>query len=402
MVVETDARRWRRIEAFHASYRRLVADLTRSSPALEDLCESFPALVFALATGYASPAERQRASELVIAGAALREASDALGLPWWLRKLPPQAFAGPLPAVSDAPAFAFRIASAIPSDPRLASAWLMRVAQALEACGPDYAYWLARQNDLAAPPDEFFAHMAAWAWFSDRPGLLGNRLLRKPWHPGMSFRRAREELAAWRQRLRMVEWLGLGIETPWLADGTAAGFSFVALRTVDDFVAESQALDNCLDQFADQLNSGASAVFSIRKGARSVGCVEIGLHEAEITMPTIVQLRAARNRRAPPEVWQAAFAWLGSQRLEPLTPERHTPKPARRAEARRRLWGPYLAFLRGTRQAQHFKRLVLDQLAAARRLPARRNAGLHRRLRAAGELVVAPPLDAATVAPGRR
>ena len=146
----------------------------------------------------------------------------------------------------------------------------------------------------------------------------------------------------------------------------ASDFQFVALRTVDDFIAESEALDNCLDQYADQLHTGLTALFSIRKSGRSVACVEIGLHEEEVTMPTIVQLRAARNRRAPPEVWRATFAWLGSQPLEPLSPERHIPKPMRRAEARRKLWGPYLAFLEGTAHEQPFRRLVIEHAGARR------------------------------------
>ena len=200
--------------------------------------------------------------------------------------------------------------------------------------------------------------MAAWAWFSGQPGLAGHRFLRRPWTAEMSFKRAREELAAWRQRLRLVESLGPGIERTWLADGPASGFDFVALRTVDDFIAESEALENCLDQYADQLHTGLTAVFSIRKGARRVACVEIGLHEEEVTMPTIVQLRAARNRRAPPEVWQATFSWLGSQRLEPLSPLRHAPKPMKRIEARRKLWSPYLQMLAGTRYELAFRRAV--------------------------------------------
>lgn len=176
----------------------------------------------------------------------------------------------------------------------------------------------------------------------------------------MSFKRAREELAAWRQRLRLIECLGPGIERAWLADGPAAGFQFVALRTVDDFIAESEALENCLDQYADQLHTGLTAVFSIRKGARRVACVEIGLHDEEVTMPTIVQLRAARNRRAPPEVWQATFSWLGSQRLEPLSPLRCAPKPLKRIEARRELWRPYLEVLASTRYEPAFKRAVFQ------------------------------------------
>jgi hypothetical protein len=210
--------------------------------------------------------------------------------------------------------------------------------------------------------------MAAWAWFSEHGDTMGHRLLRRPWCTEMSFKRAREELAAWRQRLRLIECLGRGIESPWLADGMALDFEFVALRTVDDFIAESQALDNCLDQYADQLHAGLTAVFSVRKDGRSVACVEIGLHEEDATMPTIVQLRTARNRRAPPEVWQATYAWLGGQPLEPLSPERHVPKSTRRAEARRKLWGPYLEFLAGTSHEQAFRRLVLEQAGARRDL----------------------------------
>lgn len=404
------SRRERRIEGFHPSCRRFIGDLTSCSPALEDLADSFPALLFALATGYATPAQRERAFELVSAGVPLREAADALGLAWWLRKLPPQAFIAPLPKLPTDPDFALRIASMIPREPRLTPAWLTRVSHAHEACGTPYALWLARQADLATPPEDLFAFMAAWAWFGEHSGHLGSRLLRRPWAGEMSFKRAREELAVWRQRLRLIECLGPGIETPWLADGTAAGFSFVALRTVDDFVAESEALDNCLDQYADQLHTGLTAVFSIRKGARSVACVEIGLHEAEVTMPTIVQLRAARNRRAPPEVWQATFAWLGGQRLAPLSPERHTPKPMKRVEARRQLWGPYLAFLAGTRHEEPFRRLVMERSntrrqpgggGERRRAPGRRAAELQLRLRALGERMGVPAPAAATLARGR-
>ena len=81
-------------------------------------------------------------------------------------------------------------------------------------------------------------------------------------------------------------------------------------------------------------------------------------------MPTIVQLRGARNRRAAPEVWQATFAWLGGQRLEPLSPERHAPKPMKRVAARRLLWEPYLGHLEDNGGAQRFRRTVLERLCA--------------------------------------
>jgi hypothetical protein len=357
--LDAQARRQRRLEAFHPRCRRYVAELTCCSSELEDLADTFPALLFALVSGYGTPQEREHTFELVAAGASLRQAADALGLAWWLRRLPPGAFTEPLPNFPMEPNFSQHIANLIPHDDTVLAIWLARVSHALETAGNAYALWLARQRDLVGPPEDLFAFMAAWAWFSGRPGLLGHRLLRRPWTPEMSLKRAREELTAWRQRLRLIESLGPGIETPWLADATAGGFDFVALRTVEDFIAESEALENCLDQYADQLHAGLTAVFSIRKGARRVACVEIGLHDEEVSMPNIVQLRGVRNRRAPPEIWQATYSWLGGQRLSPLLPMRHVPRPLQRIEARRQLWSPYLATLDGTRHGGAFRRLAL-------------------------------------------
>ena len=313
-------REWR-LQAFHPAYRRFIAELTACSSELEDLADTFPALLFALVSDYATAGERERCFDLVGRGAPLREAADALRLPWWLRRLPASAFTVPLPVFPLDPEFSLPHRQPVaaryePTRP----VWLQRVSHAFETAGPDYALWMARQPDLAGPPDDLFMFMAAWAWFSGKPGLPGHRLLRRPWTADMSFKRAREELAAWRQRLRLIECLGPGIERAWLADGPAAGFEFVALRTVDDFIAESEALENCLDQYADQLHTGLTAVFSIRKGARRVACVEIGLHDEEVTMPTIVQLRAARNRGRRrrcgrrPSAGSAASGWSRSRR----------------------------------------------------------------------------------------
>lgn len=364
-------RRTRRLDAFPTSVRRYIAELTSCASELEDLADTFPALLFAFVSGYGTTQQRQRAFDLVCGGAPLRDAADALGLPWWLRRLPAQAFLAPIPAFPPEEEFSFRIASLLPRDARHMPAWFVRVGHALETGGPAYALWLARQPGLANAPEELFLFMAAWAWFSQQPGTAGHRLLRKPWTTEMSFKRACEELAAWRQRLRLVDCLGLGIESPWLQDGSASGLQFVALRTVEDFITESEALENCLDQYADQLLSGLTAVFSIRRGARRIACVEIGLHDEEATMPTIVQLRAARNRRAPPEVWQATFAWLGAQRLAPLSPSRHAPTAAQRMKARLQLWGPYLAQVTGTAHEATFRQAIHKRVRVVPRDPRR-------------------------------
>lgn len=90
-VCEEDpgSRRARRIGAFNAGYRPGINELTACSPSLEDLADAFPALLFALATGYGDATARMRAVQMILQGAPLKDVALALGLPWWLRKLPP-------------------------------------------------------------------------------------------------------------------------------------------------------------------------------------------------------------------------------------------------------------------------------------------------------------------------
>ena len=72
-------------------------------------------------------------------------------------------------------------------------------------------------------------------------------------------------------------------------------------------------------------------------------------------MPAIRQLRGVRNRRAPPEVWQATYAWLGAQATRPI------PAFAPRADGvglrgeARRLWEPYLDAIQGRWPAAEFR-----------------------------------------------
>jgi hypothetical protein len=81
-VQETAAgRRRRRLESFHPCYRRYIAELTCCASEVEDLADSFPGLLFALVSRYATVEQRQRAFDLVCTGEPLRQAADAWGWP---------------------------------------------------------------------------------------------------------------------------------------------------------------------------------------------------------------------------------------------------------------------------------------------------------------------------------
>lgn len=349
--VDATSRRRRRMQSFHASVRERVEELSSASRAIEDLADSFPALLFALSTDYATPARRRKALSLVMEGAPLRTAADALGIAWWVRRLPAQAFIEPLRTLPDDDAFNERVASFLPPSGDQARSWLWTVSYGAHACGPSFALWAAgwasrqRRTFDSSIGRDHFRYMAAWAWHAEQPAAPGSALLRRPWSAQMGLRRAMEELTVWRRRLRLALCLGGGERPLWVEEGDAQGYAFVALKTPADFIAESEAMDNCLDQFADRLEAGRSRVYSIRRDGRPVADLEIGTDELEAGMPTVLQLRGPRNRKAQPEIWRATYSWLGSRNLRPLVPVSAEAMSGTLKRTARIYWKPYLAAL---------------------------------------------------------
>lgn len=341
------SRRARRMAAFSADYRHAINELTACSPALEDLADAYPALLFALATGYASSETRMRAVGMILHGASLKDAAAVLGLPWWLRKLPANAFQSPLVDLPRDSDYTIRMASLVPTDTTPAPQWLRLVSEASVAGGREFSLWMARHGIAlsGAMPEQRLAMLMAWAWASTALGELAYGVVRVPWSSEMGIKRVLEEFTVWTQRIALLEWLASGGLTPWVPDGMHLGYLFTTLRTVEDFVGAAEALDNCLEQYADRLRSEACAVASITCGDRIVACVEIAPHANDPSMPAIVQLRGVRNRRASIDVWQAAYAWLGAHPLQGASAERLVPPAADRAHTRRRLWEPYLQHL---------------------------------------------------------
>ena len=369
---DRDARRQRRIAEFQANIRPRVAALTLCGPSLEDLADSFPGLLFALASNYNDAVVRDEAIALTQRGASLRHVADALGLPVWLRRLPAAAFTEQLPRLPADSDFALRIGSFIPNDRRRAAAWLTAISDSYLAGGRDFALWTARSWSTllpAAPPNRA-GLVAAWYWFSMNPGTKGHALLRCGFDQRLSASAAADELNAWLKRVALVEWLGTGMIESWIPDAQIGTYEFRMLRRAEDFITAAAELDNCLEQFASRLANGVSTVAKISRAGRIVACIEIGLHETDLSMPSIVQLRGHKNKRVPAEIWRKAYDWLSHAPIEPFQSERLTPPAASRMTARQDLWGPYLAALdahgdpAGKVAALRLRRILLPRLRA--------------------------------------
>ncbi len=332
-----------RLSGFHEDFREPVRALSCMSDRVEELAESFPALLFALATGYGDAKRRATAFNMVMEGEPLKSTASAFDLPYWLRKLPAQAFTAPLRNLPRGDGFARRIANFLPKSPAACAIWFDRVSDAFAVGGVDYMLWMARQKRLPFAGDgrDALMLMGAWVWASQHKDSFAHSLIRLPWTADMSVKRAYDEARAWERRADLAITLGSGKADTWFSGDTVNGFEFVPIRTISDFLAESKAMGNCLDQYASPINNTHVRVFSIRKDGEPIANVELAPHDDDCLMPGIEQLRGPRNNRAAPEIWQATYAWLGQQTFRVFPGPSHSGR-TEVAASWDRLWAPLL------------------------------------------------------------
>lgn len=305
------------VDRFEGPRRANVRKLVTRSPRLLDLAVAFPGALYALAGRHGTLRRRHKAIDLVTQGAPLREVASVLDLPLWLRRLPPEAFSGPLTTLPKSDLFARRIANHLPTSAENSSFWLNSVIFGARACDDYFALWLAQQAIFMEPgePDRLFGLLAAYAWFSNADLARARGLIVVPWRPEMALDTAVCAAKSWLNRMRLVLQLRRGVLTdPWLEPGEARGFSFVPLLDQETILAEAHAMQNCADQYADRLARDKCRLFSIRRRGVRVATLEIGPHPREAGVLAISQLKARHNLPASAEAWQAAHTWMGEQK----------------------------------------------------------------------------------------
>ena len=305
------------IRRFDPDRRASIRRLINSSPRAADLAIVFPGALYAIADSNGATDVRRRALELVLEGAALRDVAQVLELPLWLRRLPPEAFSGSIGPLPSSELFARRIVNQLPTAAEDSAFWLKSVTFGSYACDEYFALWLARQPiySEAGDPSRLFGLLAAYAWYSQAELSRAHGLIVVPWRPEMSLDTAICAAKSWLNRIRLVLQLGPGAVTDtWLEPGDAQTFSFVPLIEQSQILAESRAMQNCTDQYADRLARDKCRLFSVRRRGLRVATLEIGSHPREAGVLAINQLKARHNMPASAEIWQAAHAWLGTQK----------------------------------------------------------------------------------------
>lgn len=302
---------------FAPDIRLNVLRICADCPRFADLMHAFPAAAYRIAARSAPIGEIDQALTLVHDGAPLRDVADVLGLPYWIRRLPPEAFRAPIPPLPGDAEFSRRIGNVMPRSPRTSALWLEAVGFGRLAAGEDFAIWLAGQPILEERglTKEHFATLAAYAWHSSSRSTRAGRLILVPWHGEMAFDSALCSARAWLNRVRLVLQLKPGVVVdPWLTPGVALGMDFVPLLTAGDLLDEAAGMRNCADQFAERLVREKCRLFGLRRNGERIATLEIGQHVRETGVLDILQLKGRANAQASAEAWRAAHTWLAQQK----------------------------------------------------------------------------------------
>jgi hypothetical protein len=315
---------------FHSRVRSAMRRFVASSPRAADLAYVFPGAAYVIAAKAGPASDLEKARRLTLEGAPLRDVARTLGLPLWLRRLPPEAFHTAPGALPSSEMFTRRIANHLPIPAGESALWLACVAFAARACDEYFALWLAGQRIFMEPhrdPEKLLAVLAAYAWFSGADRTRGHNLIVTPWRPEMAFDTAVCAAKSWLNRVRLVVQLREGVVgDAWLSPGEVNGLTFAPLLSANEILAESRAMQNCADQYSDRLARDRCRLFSVRRRGVRVATLEIGPHAREPNMLAINQLKARHNLPAASEIWQAAHAWLAIQPELRRTPEETLPE----------------------------------------------------------------------------
>jgi hypothetical protein len=301
----------RRLKRYHPRFQGTVRALAMQHSRIADLAASFPALLFALAAPRPG-LDPAPALARVIDGVALAEAAAVADLPLWLRKLPPEAFARPIPRLPDGELFRRQIANHLPRSPKLAPTWLQTVADVAELAHEPAAVWIAREinREPRRMNPARLRLISLWSWFSTQQATFGNELIDRRWTPDMRIGAALEAADDWRMMIALHVNLGpQPIGDMWLQAGRVAGYDFQPLTSTAAIAEEAKAMRNCLNTYGYNLAHNRSRLWSVRRNGERIATLKVACRFRD-PLPSIVELERAGNTDAPRELWWAARQWL--------------------------------------------------------------------------------------------
>ena len=339
-VLDVQLRRYAR------SYRRRLRKFAARSREANDLLYTFPAAAFIIGGGHGNPLHRGNAARALVNGASLRNVSCELDIPFWIRRLPPEAFAETIAHVPCSEAIARKIVNHIPKDPAATAMWFSWVNRANLYCDEEFALWVAKKKFWRASANEaaVLLPLAAYAWYSRTKRTEARGLVDHPWSPGQSISSAEKEARSWFMKI-VTEYCGdkRGHSGRWFVTQRVSGFRFVPLTTPEDLQNEGRRMNHCVAMYAAKVAIGECLIYGIRRCNKHVATMEIRPRWQGNGKPDIVQLAGPYNDQVDESICRAAVSWLNRQGKFPFV-KKGAGLGLPIDEARwNRLWAPYKA-----------------------------------------------------------
>jgi hypothetical protein len=335
------------LERFDAGLREAVAAETMASPRLADLAVSCPAALVAIAcpgedAAFVEGARRARA--LAMEGRPLAQICAAAEVPLWLRRARPETFRARPPRLPDTPNVRRAIANHVPKGAGATTfknapwRWLEAVAIAFETADEEVGLWMARRAAASDLVGIFRARVVAlWAWRS-RHAPQPEAWPR--WSPELGWDRASDLAFDWRARLAFDVYGGPGGDArqAWERDG----FTFSPLLDFEAIVAEGEAMRHCVADYAYEVATAESTLWSVSKDGARVATAEIGSRDGSAFVG-VRQLYGVKNEAAPREAWRAATLFAVDLDARFDTERRVARSREERRRAWEAFWEPYWA-----------------------------------------------------------
>jgi hypothetical protein len=314
----------RRLRRFPKPWRHRVLAVANEDARLRDLALSFPALLFAIAAP--RPAvDMAPAIRAIIAGERLKRIAALAELPMWLRVLPPESFAAPIPALPDSTFFAKQVVNFLPRSAKAMPIWLQAIGESFALADEAHVLWIAREfacgpRSLAKRRRRGGRHRARnydftsvrrlclWAWYSTHAPDLVPEDIR--WLPAVGLKAA--ENSTWKWLTAVDIHLTLGdapIADTWFEAGTVDGFEFVPLRTAADLVEEARIMRNCVSSYASSLAENRSRLWSVRRDGVRQATLELSRMYGD-PLPNVYELGGIENNAVSREISLAARHWM--------------------------------------------------------------------------------------------
>ncbi len=301
----------RQLLRFPSRYRPQIVALAKLHRNFGDLAFSFPALLFVAAVSHAKR-DRAQLQQRIIKGAALKTLAQLAGLPIWMRKLQPEAFAKPIGPVPQQDITMRQIVNHLPRRARHAAYWLRNVSLATEVGDEAFAVWVARECNNRREYEPCLRKLALWAWFSLRPHLRGHSFITKPWRPQMKLKTARSAANEWHDRLRLhITIADATLQGQWLEAKSVDGFDFVPLLTANDIHEEARIMENCVRSYGEDLACNRERLWSVQQHGQRLATLSIGPH-CDMGLLCITQIKARKNALVSRELALAATRWFNS------------------------------------------------------------------------------------------